>query len=161
VMLGRGPLEASLRTNVRVSGLDNRVFLPGVVPQGELHDWTSSADLGVLILDPINLSKRLALGNKIFEYMAAGVPILTTDLPENRRIIDQCDCGWLVGSWEPPVLAEHITRILDDPQEMRRRGANGRRWFEERYNWEYESRRLLAHLDGLLPEGEALRVDRA
>ena len=75
--------------------------MPGVVPQAELHNWTASADLGVLILEPINLSKRLALANKIFEYMAARVPILATNLPENRRILDSCKCGWLTERWEP------------------------------------------------------------
>jgi glycosyltransferase involved in cell wall biosynthesis len=151
VMLGHGPIEGDLRRTVESEGLQSRVFMPGTVPQGELHSWTASADLGVLILDPINLSKRLALANKIFEYMAAGIPILTTDLPENRRILDQCDCGWLVTDWAPSALARHIATILEDPDEMRRRGANGRSWFEERFNWEHESRRLLEAVEVLLP----------
>jgi glycosyltransferase involved in cell wall biosynthesis len=151
VMLGFGPLEGSLREMVRDAGLEDRVLMPGAVPQAELHEWTASADIGVLILDPINLSKRLALGNKVFEYMSARVPILTTDLPENRRIVNSCECGWLLASWEPPVIAEQLSRILEDPEEMKRRGANGRRCFEERYNWECESQRLIAHLDGVLP----------
>jgi glycosyltransferase involved in cell wall biosynthesis len=151
VMLGGGVLEDSLRRAVEDAGLEDRVFLPGTVPQAELAEWTTSADLGVLVLDPINLSKRLALANKIFEYMGAEIPVLTTDLPENRRILDQCDCGWLISEWSPPVLAQHIARILDQPEEMRRRGLNGRRWFEERYNWDVESRQLLAAVDGVLP----------
>ena len=154
VLLGHGTLESSLRRAVDDAGLETRVFMPGLVPQAELHEWTASADLGVLILQPFNLSKRLALANKIFEYMAAGIPILTTDLPENRRIIDQCECGWLVADAKPTVVAEQVSRILEDPQEMRRRGANGRRWFEARYNWENESKRLLARLEGLLPEAQ-------
>lgn len=150
VMLGGGMLEGSLRQAVRDGELEQRVFLPGVVPQADLHEWTASADLGVLVLEPINLSKRLALANKIFEYMAAGIPILTTDLPENRRIIDQCDCGWLIADWDPPALAEHIARILAQPDEMRRRGENGRRWFEQRYNWEAESGQVSGVVERLL-----------
>lgn len=153
IMLGHGPLEASLRRMVADAGLEKRVLMPGMVPQAELHRWTALADLGVLILDPINLSKRLAQANKLFEYMAALVPILTTDLPENSRIVDGCECGWLISSWEPRVLAEHVMRILDDPEELRRRGANGKRCFEERYNWECESERMIAHLSGILPIG--------
>lgn len=153
VMLGHGPLEASLRRMVADAGLEERVLMPGLVPQAELHRWTALADLGVLILDPINLSKRLAQANKLFEYMSASVPILTTDLPENRRIVDGCDCGWLISGWEPLVLAEHLTRILNDPEERQRRGANGRRCFEERYNWECESERMIAHLGEILSLG--------
>lgn len=150
VLIGAGMLEDSLRRLAEDAELEDRVFFGALVPQAELHEWTSSADLGVLILDPINLSKRLALANKIFEYMAASIPVLTTDLPENRRIIDQCECGWLINDRAPAVIADRLARILEDPEEMRRRGANGRRWFEERYNFEQESKQLLEYVEGLL-----------
>jgi len=150
VLLGHGMLAEPLRRSVEAEGLQERVLIAGPIPQAELHEWTASADLGVLVLDPVNLSKRLALANKIFEYMAAGIPILATDLPENRRIIDQCECGWLIPDWDPAALAGHIARILADPEEMTRRGANGRRWFEERFNWDEESKQLLAALEVLL-----------
>jgi glycosyltransferase involved in cell wall biosynthesis len=151
VLLGHGVLEASLRDAVRNGGLQDRVTFGGSVPQSELHEWTASADLGVLVLDPINLSKRLSLANKIFEYMAAAIPVLTTDLPENRRIIEECECGWLVPGGDPAELATAIGRILADPDEMARRGRNGRHWFEERYNWEIESRQVLETVGALVP----------
>ncbi len=154
VMLGGGMLEPTLRRAAHEAGLEDRVFFAGTVPQSELYEWTMSADLGVLILDPINLSKRLALANKIFEYMGAGIPILTTDLPENRRILDQCDCGWLISDWAPPTLARHIARVLAEPDEMKRRGENGRRWFEQRYNWDIERAQVLAAVEGLIPQPE-------
>jgi glycosyltransferase involved in cell wall biosynthesis len=156
VMLGGGMLEESLRRAVREAGLGDRVFLPGTVPQSELHEWTASADLGVLVLEPINLSKRFALANKIFEYMGAGIPILTTDLPENRRILDRCDCGWLISDWSPPALAGHVARILDDPDDMKRRGRNGRRCFDDRYNWNVERRQVLTIVDRLLEHTELI-----
>ena len=152
VLVGHGVLEQSLRKAVRDGDLEDRVFMAGSVAQAELHEWTASADLGVLILDPINESKRLSLANKIFEYMAAGVPILTTDLPENRRIVEQCDCGWLIPEREPAAIAGHVRRILEDPDEMKRRGRNGRHWFEERYNWEIESQQVVDVVERLLPQ---------
>jgi glycosyltransferase involved in cell wall biosynthesis len=151
VLLGGGVLEASLRRAVKDAGLERRVSLAGFVPKAELHDWTQSADIGVLILEPLNLSKRLALANKIFEYMAAGIPILATDLPENRRIITECDCGWLITDSSPAELARHISRILAQPEEIRRRGENGRRWVEKRYCWEIESGEVVAVIDRLTP----------
>jgi glycosyltransferase involved in cell wall biosynthesis len=152
VMLGGGVLEPALRRAVLETGLGDRVKLAGVVPQGQLHEWTASADLGVLVLEPINLSKKLALANKVFQYMAAAIPVLATDLPENRRIIEQCECGWLVSNTRSEALAEQIGTILGDPDEMRRRGENGRRWFEDRYNWSVESKHLIASLRKVLPE---------
>jgi len=161
VLLGHGPLEESLRRIVESEGLGSRVVMLDSVPQAELHGWTASADLGVLILDPVNLSKRLSLANKIFEYMAAGIPILTTDLPENRRILDLCECGWAIEDREPQALAKHMTRILEDREGMRRRGANGRHWFEERFNWQHESGHVLEALDGLLPHSDPVLGGRA
>lgn len=150
VLLGGGMLLPSLRQRAKELNLEDRVLFPGPVAQAELHQWTESSDLGVLVLDPINLSKRLALANKIFEYMGAGVPILATDLPENRRILDRCDCGWLISDWSPPSLAAHIMRLLAQPDERRRRAANGRRWVEERYNWEVESAKVIDTVRPLL-----------
>lgn len=80
--------------------LRDRVFLSGLVPFAELHEWTSSAYHGVIL-----------------EYPAARIP-----------------------------------RILEDDDERQRRGANGRRRVEERYNWELEAKHLVAQLDGLMVE---------
>jgi glycosyltransferase involved in cell wall biosynthesis len=150
VLLGHGVLEEVLRKQITASHLDDRVFMPGLVPQAELPQWTASADLGVLVLDPINLSKRLSLANKIFEYMGAAKPIMTTDLPENRRVIEECECGWLLADRDPRRLAEAVGRIFADPGEMDRRGRNGRRCVEERYNWEAEAEHVLGVVEPLL-----------
>lgn len=152
LMLGDGMLKPSLLRAVGDAGLEDRVFMRDPVPHAELPEWTASADLGVLILDPINLSKRLALANKVFEYMAAGIPMLATDLPENRRIVEQCDCGWLISGTAPSAIAAKIADILASPEEMKRRGANGRRWFEQRYNWGVESEHVLAMVRGLMSQ---------
>jgi glycosyltransferase involved in cell wall biosynthesis len=146
-------LLPSLRKIVEQRKLSDRVLLLGSVPQAELHEWTSSSDLGVLILEPINLSKRLALANKIFEYMGAEVPILTTDLPENRRIVDGCDCGWLITDWTPRHLGERIAALLSQPEQMQLKGKNGRRCVEHRYNWEIESERVLETIRPLVSAG--------
>jgi glycosyltransferase involved in cell wall biosynthesis len=151
VLLGQGVLEQALRGQIAKCGLEDRVFMPGLVSQAELPQWTASADLGVLVLDPINHSKRLSLANKIFEYMGAAVPILATDLPENRRIIERCESGWLLRESSPEGIGAEVARILADPPEMERRGRNGRRCVEARYNWGVESQRLLSAVEPLLP----------
>ena len=74
----------------------------------------------------------------------------------NRRIIERCDCGWLVTSWTPPALAEHIARIFAQPEEMKRRGENGRRWFETRYNWEIESAQAVAMVERVITPTEVV-----
>jgi glycosyltransferase involved in cell wall biosynthesis len=151
VLVGRGPLESQLRMFGSAPDLEGRVFFTGMVPYDELPPLTASADLGVLILSPMNLSKKLSSANKIFEYMAAGIPILATDFPENRRVVAETDSGWLVKGRNAASLALAVNGIFADPDEMRRRGENGRRAHTERYNWAREEERLLAHLSELLP----------
>jgi glycosyltransferase involved in cell wall biosynthesis len=150
VIVGRGPHESKLRLSATSEDLRGRVFFTGMVPYDELPPLTAEADLGVLILDPVNRSKELASANKIFEYMAAGIPVLATDFPENRRILDGSDAGWLVSGRDAPSIARAVNGIFAEPDEMRRRGENGRRAHRERYNWEREEETLLTALGELL-----------
>jgi glycosyltransferase involved in cell wall biosynthesis len=150
VLLGSGPLEADLRALVRARGLSDRVrFLPPVPPD-VLVPFIASADLGALVLDPVNESKRLASANKVFEYMAAGLPLLLTDLPENRRILTECDSGTLLAGRTPEAIAAGAAEALRDEGRLGRHGENGRRAHLERYNWDVEGKRLRELLEGLL-----------
>jgi glycosyltransferase involved in cell wall biosynthesis len=149
-LLGFGPLEADLRALARARRLSDRVrFLPPVPPD-RLVPFIASADLGVLVLDPVNESKRLASANKLFEYMAAGLPLLLTDLPENRRIVAECDSGTLLAGRTPEAIATGVTEALRDERELGRHGENGRRAHLKQYNWEVEGERLRELLEGLL-----------
>jgi len=150
VMVGRGPLESRLRLFGSAKDLEDRVVFTGMVPYDDLQPMTAAADLGVLILDPMNRSKELASANKIFEYMAAGIPVLATDFPENRRILDDADAGYLVTERDSSGIARAVNGIFADPDEMARRGENGRRAHRDRYNWEREEGRLLASIGELL-----------
>jgi len=134
VIVGRGPLESRLRLFAAAPDLTDRVFFRGMVPYDELPRLTASADLGVMILEPLNRSKELSSANKVFEYMAAGVPVLASDFPENRRVVGGSDAGWLVTDRDSSGLARAVNDILADPGEMARR----------------EEERLLADLGELL-----------
>ncbi len=147
ILLGDGPLRETLLTLVRDRNLSERVRFLDAVPQEHLVAWTAGGDLGMLVLEAINESKRLASANKLFEYMAAGIPMLVSDLPENRRVVDECDSGFLLPDTSPEAIAASIMAVFQDPDEMRRRGENGRRAHLQRYNWEVEKVRLLALLE--------------
>jgi glycosyltransferase involved in cell wall biosynthesis len=154
VLIGYGMLEPELRRIAFEEGLGERVEFRGRIEYEELLHHTVAADLGVLVLDPVNLSKRLSSANKVFEYMACGTPVLATDLPENRRVLAECDAGWLVETREPRRLAAEVNRIFGDREEMRRRGENGRRAFAAKYNWERQEARLLDAVERLLRGAE-------
>jgi hypothetical protein len=89
---------------------------------------------------------------KMFEYMSAGIPVIASDFPLWREIIDGADCGLLVDSANPHAIAEGMRWILVHPTEAEAMGQRGRRAVERIYNWESESAKLVALYERLLPE---------
>jgi glycosyltransferase involved in cell wall biosynthesis len=93
VMLGDGPLKSQLKKKINELNLDARVFLAGAVDYNDLHEWTCSADIGLSLIEPVSKSYELALPNKMFEYIMAGIPTLCSDLPAMKEIVEQYKIG--------------------------------------------------------------------
>lgn len=88
--------------------------------------------------------------NKMFEYMSAGVPVIGSRFPLWQEIIEGNDCGRCVDPLDPAEIAQAIDFFVQNPDEARRMGENGRRAVRERYNWSVEENKLLALYDDLL-----------
>lgn len=88
-------------------------------------------------------SYRDALPVKMFEYMAAGIPVIASDFPRWRAIVEKNNCGLCVDPRDPAAIAAAIDRLAADPVLARQMGANGRRAVEQRYNWTNEAHTLL------------------
>lgn len=113
VVIGDGPAKEALR-RLAAEALGRRAhFLPHTNPD-ELLALTASADLGVHVPEPVTLSVRLALPNKLFEYLNAGLPVVVSDLPEMRRVVEGFGVGLVVPPGERAALAEALRRGLAD-----------------------------------------------
>jgi glycosyltransferase involved in cell wall biosynthesis len=88
---------------------------------------------------------------KLFEYMAAGIPIIASDFPLWRSIIQEAGCGLLVDPFDTRALASAIERLMTNPDEAEAMGRRGRKAVEERFNWANEERTLLSFYSSLLP----------
>lgn len=122
-----------------------RVRVLPAVPPGELLDWVASADLVAMPIQPTTLNHRLTTPNKLFEAMAAGVPVVASDLPGMADIVRETGCGLLVDPTDPVAIAAACRSILDAPPEQRfAYGERGLAAAHETYNWETQVAQLLA-----------------
>jgi glycosyltransferase involved in cell wall biosynthesis len=86
---------------------------------------------------------------KMFEYMAACVPIIASDFPTWRQFIMEARCGLLVNPLNPREISDAIEYILTHPKEAEEMGRNGRKAMETSFNWTHDERKLLAFYRGL------------
>lgn len=90
-----------------------------------------------------------ALPVKMFEYMAAGIPVIASDIPLWRSIIGDARCGMCVDPLDPAAIAAAIDYLALHPEQAREMGQNGRRAVMAQYNWAAESAKLAALYDSL------------
>ncbi|HWP63982.1 MAG TPA: glycosyltransferase [Candidatus Binatia bacterium] len=138
-------------------GLAGRVhLLPGVDPT-VLLTWIAGADVTVATYLPIDRNHRLSTPNKLFESLAAGVPVVSSDFPARRRILLDDPLGPLgavCDPTDPRAIAAAIRSILELPPEERAAlRARCRRAALERWNWETEGAKLVALYERLEREG--------
>ncbi len=119
VLLGYGSLQAELERRAGGPGLAGRLFvLPAVAPT-ELLDWVGSADVVAMPIQPSTLNHRLTTPNKLFEAMAAGVPVVASDLPGMAGIVRETRCGVLCDPTSPAAIAAAVRSILEAPEAER------------------------------------------
>jgi hypothetical protein len=93
---------------------------------------------------------------KLFEYMAAGIPVIASDFPLWRSIIQEAGCGLLVDPFDTRALATAIEHLMTNRDEAEAMGWRGRKAVEERLNWANEERNLLSFYSSLLVGSGAL-----
>ena len=126
-----------------------RVNFHGWADRRQVANLFSSVRAGLVVLHP---TKRYpdAYPVKMFEYMAAGLPVIASDFPLWREIVEGAGCGLLVDPLDPDAIAGAMQWILDHPAEAEAMGKRGRKAVEEKYNWEREAKKLIALYEGLL-----------
>jgi len=122
----------------------------GWQPWTEAWQRAQGAVGGLVLFHPAPNHVR-ALPNKLFEYMAAGLPVIASDFHLWKGIVEGNRCGLCVNPLDPNDIAQAIEYLIDHPDEARRMGENGRRAVEEKYSWESEARVLLDLYRQLVP----------
>lgn len=88
--------------------------------------------------------------NKMFEYMSSGIPVIASNFPLWREIIEGSQCGLCVDPLDPQAIAKAIDFLVSNPDEAAQMGRNGQKAVNERYNWDQEGGKLIAFYSSLL-----------
>lgn len=147
VVMGYGPQRAEYERLAGEPRFGGRLHILDAVPPEELLPWVASADVGIVAIQRTTLNHWLSTPNKLFECLAAGVPVVASDFPEMRRIVGEDPDGPLGILCQPDdvaAVARAIRAIVEAPaaerEALRRRCL---RAAHERWNWESEAARLL------------------
>ena len=132
----------ALRRRAAEAGAAHHVILRERIPWRDLQAYLAASLVG-LVLYGEGRNNRWGLPNRLFEFMAHGVPVVATDFPLLREVVSDAQCGLRVDSTRPAAIADAIARLVEDPALRARLGATGRRAVRERYNWDIEIEPLI------------------
>lgn len=128
--------------------LDNVRILPPV-PSPQIMQLLNQATIG--IAPNLRVRKQeLAIPTKLFEYMAAALPIVTSDLPYQRMLVERHNIGLLANPESPDSFVLAIERLVKDKGLAELLGQNGQIAFKEQYNWESQIHSLLDYYQKII-----------
>jgi glycosyltransferase involved in cell wall biosynthesis len=142
VIAGDGSERPRIEQAIAEAGVERNVVLLGWQDHKTLPPLYAYSDIGLLPFLPGNHVK-ITLANKLFDYMAARLPIVASDLPPMRRILEETKAGTLFEPGDSGALAQVVIDLLGDPSRRRALGENGHRAAASKYRWSEDERRLL------------------
>ncbi|MEW6269389.1 MAG: glycosyltransferase family 4 protein [Thermodesulfobacteriota bacterium] len=142
-VVGDGEERSALESLTRSLGLEDRVFMRGYLPQEEVIPAYHRAAVVAL---PAHHEDHFGIPNILIEGLAAGTPVVCTELPSLGELVEHGRSGLFVPERDPQALADAIARLLDDPAAAARMAEEGRRRVAEKF----DMRQTVAELAGAL-----------
>ncbi|MFZ6052646.1 glycosyltransferase [Halocola ammonii] len=141
LIIGSGTEKETVRQIREEKGLQDKIMLLDKQPFEVLQKYTSVVDLGISLDKPVHLNYKFSLPNKLFDYIQAGVPVLTSRLKELVRVHNQYDIGMMIDSHDPQEIALKVKECFSNEARYKQWKQNLQRAANE-FNWENESKRL-------------------
>lgn len=146
IMMGNGLKDTveQLTALIKHEGVADRVKIIPAAPYAELLNWTASADIGLTVLPPdYSLSIRMCLPNKLFEYLMAGLPVLSSPLDAVAEVLTSYQVGQVVSSLTPKDVAVAINTMLADDSALAHMRQNALEVARDEFHWENERQKLV------------------
>ncbi len=141
-IIGDGVMRTKLEQLSAEYELQDRVIFHGMLTPEKFRPLLCSAHLGYNVLNPTSANYRYSLANKFFDYISHGLPVIVTDLPEYRTIINDIDCGYFIPKHQAETLKVTLQHIISHEEEWQQKVKNCD-IAAQKYNWENEAQKLL------------------
>ena len=142
VICGDGNFMDQLKDLIRTNQVQDKVELKGMLQPGELWKISQQGTVGVAFPENIGLNQYLALANKFFDYIHAGLPQITVNFPEYKKLNDKYGVAVLVDDIEPKTIADSVNNLMADTVLLEQLRQNCRKAREE-LNWQNEEKKLI------------------
>ena len=134
---------------IKQHSLEDNVEFLGFVPYDKLHTYLAICHVGLWLYLPYEQSIRTKGSSKLFLYMRAGLPVVASNFPGIRSIIEEAKCGILVNPTDVKQIADAMIMLLENPELAKQMGENGRKAVREKYNWEKEEEKIIGAYEQL------------
>lgn len=148
VIVGSGDVIPVAKEIVSQKRLDDKVKFFDKRPYLEMMQLTSNANIGLSLDKPLSDNYRFSLPNKLFDYIQAGIPILSSELFELKKIITKYEIGCFVKTVSPEEIAKNINFLIANPDILNVYKTNCIRAAENE-NWELEKMKLVRFIEDL------------
>ncbi|MFQ6052333.1 MAG: glycosyltransferase family 4 protein [Candidatus Hydrothermarchaeota archaeon] len=139
LLIGEGPEKNNLMKIAKEEGIDNVLFFDPV-EYSMIPDYLSIADIGIVPLKPMQ-ETNFAIPSKLFEFMAAGVPVIASATYELSKVVNESMAGLCVEN--PQEIASAILHLLNNEDKRKEMGENGRKYVVENYDRRKLARKLI------------------
>lgn len=139
-----------------IEGIQNIVNL-GPLNRKQVNELYSNSRLGIVIYKPLaNHIESQPI--KLFEYMAAGLPVVASNFPLWESIIKGLECGICVDPLSEQTIINAVNMLLDNPEQGQAMGERGRKAIEDKYNWKSEEGKLISLYEKLISYKESSAI---
>jgi glycosyltransferase involved in cell wall biosynthesis len=115
IVVGDGEQKKNFINLAGSLGIKDRVIFTGMISQNELINYTAGADIGLVLIENISLSYYYALPTKLFEYIMAALPLLSSDLPQMKEIIEKYNVGESISIGDDENIINVIRKWISEP----------------------------------------------
>lgn len=135
-------VKARIAEHWRAAGVADRIRMLDRLERDEFLKSLAGYSVGLVLFWPMK-NVQVALPNKLFEYMAAGLPVIVPDCPNQRQVVEEARCGLYCDTTSSVEIEKAIRRLLGDPEEALAMGRRGREACVTKFNMQTDFGKLL------------------